>query len=75
MRVRVFLRQQLFTLPGTEHVPSAAVILEGTLGEATQLGAVIAVEAFFDDRGRALEAKPVRLVVPAGKIDHVLVLE
>ncbi len=75
MRVRVFLRQPLFTLPGAEHVPTSASILEGTLAEATALGATLAVDRYLDERGRALEGKPARLIVPAAKIDHLQVLE
>jgi hypothetical protein len=76
MRVRIFLRQPLFTLQGEgEHVPPTAFILEGTLGEASPLGANIKVDRFLDERGRPLEGKPVTLIVPGGKIDHVQVLE
>ena len=76
MRVRIFLRQPLFTLPGEgEHVPPTASILDGVLGEATPLGAAIKVDRFLDERGRPLEAKPCALIVPAAKIDHVWVQE
>ena len=75
MRVRVFLRQPLFTLPGAEHVPAAALILDGTLGETSPFGATLSVESYRDERGRALDGKRVRLIVPAAKIDHLQVLE
>jgi hypothetical protein len=75
MRVRVFLRQPLFTLPGAEHVPPTAWILDGSLGESSQLGAVLTVERYLDEKGRALDGKPARLVVPGAKIDHVQVLD
>jgi hypothetical protein len=75
MRVRVFLRQPLFTLPGQEHVPTQAAILEGVLGESTSLGANVQVERCYDERGRDVASKPCRLVIPAAKIDHVQVLE
>ncbi|MDP2304493.1 MAG: hypothetical protein Q8P18_00530 [Pseudomonadota bacterium] len=76
MRVRIFLRQPLFTLSGGgEHVPPSALILDGTLGEATPLGASIMVDKFLDERGRALEGKPCTLIVPGTKIDHVWVQE
>jgi hypothetical protein len=76
MRVRVFLRQPLFTLSGdAEHVPPTATILEGTLGEATALGVSLKVDRYLDERGRPLDGKPRTLVVPGGKIDHVWVQE
>lgn len=75
MRVRVFLRQPLFTLPGAEHVPPTASILDGSLGESSQLGANLTVEAYRDERGRVLDGKPAKLLVPAGKIDHLQILE
>jgi hypothetical protein len=75
MRVRVFLRQPLFTLPDAEHVPASAYILEGTLGGETQLGPTLKVETYLDERGRSLPGKPATLVVPGAKIDHVLVLD
>jgi hypothetical protein len=75
MRVRVFLRQPLFTLPGKEHVPANAVILEGTLGEGTALGVQLSATAYFDERGRALAGAPSTLLLPGAKLDHVQVLE
>lgn len=74
MRVRVFLRQPLFTIPGQEHVPTQVAILEGTLGDVSSLGADLQVERFFDERGRDVTAKPCRLVIPSAKVDHVQVL-
>ena len=75
MRVRVFLRQPLFTLPEAEHVPAASYILEGTLGAESQLGPTLKVDVYLDERGRTLSGKPTTLVVPSAKIDHVLVLD
>jgi hypothetical protein len=75
MRVRIFLRQPLFTLPGAEHVPSNASILEGTLGEASPLGATLDATSYLDERGRVIEGKPARLIVPGTKIDHLQILE
>lgn len=76
MRVRVFLRQSLFTLSGdAQHVPPTASILDGVLGEATPLGATLKVEKYFDERGRPVEGAPRTLVIPAAKIDHVWVQE
>ncbi|MDP2316027.1 MAG: hypothetical protein Q8P41_24230 [Pseudomonadota bacterium] len=76
MRVRIFLRQSLFTLPGEgQHVPPTASILDGTLGEATPLGVAIKVERFLDERGRPVEGKPCTLIIPGAKIDHVWVQE
>ena len=80
MRVRIFLRQSLFTLSGeAEHVPPTASILDGTLGEASEsvggLGVTIKVEKNLDKKGRELKGKPCTLIVPGTKIDHVWVQE
>ncbi|HNC98627.1 MAG TPA: hypothetical protein PKY30_14395 [Myxococcota bacterium] len=79
MRVRAFLRQPLFTISGSEaHVPHSAMVLEGELGEQSSSGLTIRVQSYFDDRGRKLEgatAKERTLILPGGKVDHLLVLE
>lgn len=74
MRVRVFLRQPLFVLPGDAHVPPAAMILVGNLGEETPGGVLhLRAEVYLDEKGRLLEGEPRRLLVPVAKIDHMLV--
>ncbi len=85
MRLRVFLRQSLFTLPGEgAHAPAGAMILEGTVvsagasegggGPASSMGITFAVDAWRDERGRALAGGPCTLVLPGAKIDHAVVL-
>ncbi len=85
MRLRVFLRQSLFTLPGEGgHAPAGAMILEGTVvsaaasdgggGPASSLGLTLAVDGWRDERGRVLEGGVCTLVLPGTKIDHAVVL-
>jgi hypothetical protein len=84
MRVRVFLRQSLFSLPagpapGTfddaavGHVPVNAAILTGTLVDQSGFGLTLRVEGYTDERGRALTGPARTLIVPSAKIDHVWV--
>ncbi len=72
MRVRIFLRQPLFTVAG--HVPRGVVILDGVVGEDHSLGWKVAVEAWFGENGQPLEGERRTLIVPAAKIDHALVI-
>jgi hypothetical protein len=76
MRVRVFLRQALFTLPGAAaHLPAKTAILDGTSSDPSFAGGVrIFVEQYLDDKGKALEGAPCEILIPEAKIDHVLVL-
>jgi hypothetical protein len=75
MRVRVFLRQALFTLPGTEaHLPAAVAVIDGALVEASGFGLNIQVDGWCDERGRRLEGEARQILIPVSKIDHVLYL-
>jgi hypothetical protein len=75
MRVRVFLRQTLFTLPGENaHLPGNTAVIEGVSDDPTHQGLRIFAESFLDDKGRPLEGAPCDLILPGAKIDHVLVL-
>lgn len=74
MRVRVYLRQALFTVPGAPHLPAQAAILEGHTDELNLDGLRLQVEAWSDEKGRTLEGAGADLVLPAAKIDHVIVL-
>lgn len=74
MRVHVYLRASLFTLPGAaRHVPDNAMVLVGTLTEQTGAGLLLQVESYLDERGRSLEGSARTLLVPGAKIDHVWV--
>ncbi len=76
MRARVFLRQNLFSLPGeAAHVPPGAAVLDGTLLRESEAGVAVRVTRWMDDRGRELAGAPRTLVVPATKLDHILLLE
>lgn len=70
MRVRVFLRQSLFSMKG-EHLPATAVILDGELVEVNALGARVRVSGWLDEKGKALEGAPRELLIPEAKIDHL----
>lgn len=76
MHARVFLRQPLFTLPGKlAHVPAAAVVLEGEVESMDGVGLKITMSACFDEKGKPLESTPAVLVVSAGKIDHLHIVD
>jgi hypothetical protein len=72
MRVRIFLRQPLFTVPG--HVPRGAVILDGVVEGDHGLGWKVAVEGWFGENGSPLEGEVRTLIIPAAKIDHATIL-
>lgn len=74
MRVRVFLRQTLFVLPGKDaHLPANAMVITGIIEEQTGFGLRLKVESYFDDRGRKLEGSEQTLLLPGSKIDHILI--
>ena len=80
-RVRIFLRTELFSVSaarsasGPSHVPSGVMILEGTLRETDASGFHIEASGFQDLHGKALDGKPVVLILPSAKVDHVHVIE
>lgn len=75
MRVRVYLRQALFSFPGdAAHVPPHAAVVEGASSDVTASGARVLVETYYDEKGRTLEGLPCEILIPAAKIDHVLFL-
>lgn len=75
MRVRVYLRQALFTLPGSlAHVPVNVAVLEGECADPAALNPRVKADAYFDEKGRTLEGGPSDVVVPAAKLDHVQIV-
>jgi hypothetical protein len=81
-RVRIFLRTELFSVSasrggtGPSHVPSGVMILEGTLRETDRSGAFLVEASGFQDlHGKALDSKPVVLILPSAKVDHIHVIE
>jgi hypothetical protein len=76
MRARVFLRQPLFTFPGSHgHVPANAVVLDGVCTPVEGIGLKVEVSDYFDEKGRKLEGKSTVLLVSAAKLDHLLILD
>lgn len=72
MRVRVYLRQALFSLPGAAgHIPASAAVIDGALIEVNSFGLGVAVDQWMDEKGRSLEGAPRQLLIPSSKIDHV----
>lgn len=72
MRVRIFLKQPFFTLPG--YIPRGALAVEGVLEEEKALGWVVAVDTWLSETGTRLEGAAQRVVIPGAKVDHVLLL-
>lgn len=76
MRVRVFLRSSFFTLPGEEaHVPTAAVVLDGSVEEQNSGWVRLTTSSYMDERGRKLNGSTRTLLIPVSKIDHMLVVD
>jgi hypothetical protein len=75
-RVKVYLRTELFALPGGKgHVPSGVMIVDGKLRELTGGGVLVEAEAYADHHGRPIPGPGVVLFLPATKIDHVHYVE
>ena len=79
-RVRIFLRTELFSVSARgasspPHVPPGVMILEGTLRETDRSGLQIEASGFKDIHGKALDGKPVVLILPGAKVDHIQVIE
>jgi len=80
-RVRIFLRTELFSVSaargasGPPHVPSGGMILEGTLRENDSVGLLVEASGFQDIHGKVLDGKPVVLILPNAKVDHIQVIE
>lgn len=70
MNVRLFLQQPLNSMKG-EHLPTAAMILEGDLVEISAFGVRLQVKKWLDDKGRELTAEGRDLLVPVAKVDHI----
>jgi hypothetical protein len=80
-RVRIFLRTELFSVSaarsasGPPHVPAGVMILEGTLRESDRSGLLVEASVFKDIHAKPLDGKPVVLILPSAKVDHIQVLE
>ena len=75
MRVRVILRQPLFTLPdAAAHVPPKETVIDGTSEAPGVDGVRLSALEYRDERGRPLEGAPCELLIPAAKIDHIVLL-
>ena len=80
-RVRIFLRTELFSVSaarsasGPPHVPAGVMILVGTLRESDRVGLIVEASGFQDIHGKALDGKPVVLILPSAKVDHIQVIE
>ena len=80
-RVRIFLRTELFSVSaarsasGPPHVPSGVMILEGSLRETDRTGLLVEASGFKDINGKALDGKPVVLILPNAKVDHIQIIE
>jgi hypothetical protein len=72
--VVIYLRTALFTYGGdVGHVPAGATVIEGRiLDEKAAGGALVETRGFYDDRGKKLGDKQVRIILPWAKVDHVL---
>lgn len=74
-RLRVFLKDPLFSTGKGGHAPEGSVILEGEAQDGLPGGLTLRVKAWMDQGGRPLVGDPAVLYLPNSKIDHVLILE
>lgn len=72
-RVTIYLRSPLFTLKDDDaHVPAKGMIVEGAIVD-DKSGPVVNAIRFRDEAGKIVSEKPVTLIIPWSKIDHVKV--
>ena len=69
MQVTVYLKTPLFAVG---HVPQNAWVLEAELLNQGSAGLELAVSKYLDHDGRELQGSPLKLLLPSGKVDHVL---
>ena len=74
-RVQVFLRSPLFTIRSEGHIPSKAVILEGTVLDQQGAGLEMEVTTWRNADGSTLAGEARKLFIPPSKIDHVWILD
>ena len=71
--VTIFLRTALFTFDGPEaHLPVGVSAIEGVVTEEAKGGLVVTTSRLLDHRGRELATKELKLHLPWGKVDHLL---
>jgi len=76
-RVQVFLRTPLYRgkYDGANRLQTSVVEVVGTVAADTRVGLRIKVEALTDEQGNAEPEVPFKeIVLPPGKIDHLIVL-
>jgi hypothetical protein len=69
MRVTVYLKTPLFAVG---HVPEGASVLEGKLLDQAKGAYELEVVSYRDGEGRPLEGAGLKLLVPGGKVDHIV---
>ena len=50
-------------------------ILDGVLRDTNRAGLLVEASGFQDVHGKQLEGKPVVLILPASKVNHIQVIE
>ena len=69
MKVTVYLKTPLFA---AGHVPSNTWVLEGELQSSDLAGYLVVVSAYKNDDGKELDGQPAKLLLPGGKVDHIV---
>ena len=77
--VTIFLRTALFCAGPAQHaqvqphVPIGATIIEAEILDQPATGLLIRVGRLLDSNGKELAKTPIVLLLPWGKVDHLLV--
>ena len=70
--VTVYLKMRFFTFKDAPHLPPNTSVVSGSEAEWANGGITLTAEKFFNDDGKALDGKPVRMFIPTSKIDHAV---
>ncbi len=72
-RVRIFLKTTLFSADRDPHVPAEVSVIDAEIVDRGSGALTVKTERVFDERGRPLGEPKLTLVIPWGKVDHLLV--
>ena len=75
-KATIYLKTALFTVNAeNRHLPVGVTVVLGTIEDQGGSGIRVRTERLLDDRGRPLSEARVVLLLPWGKVDHVLFTE
>jgi len=68
----VYLKMRFFTFKDAPHLPPNTAAVSGSDPEWSNGGVTMTTEQYFNEDGKQLDGKSVRLFIPTSKIDHAI---